>query len=357
MDFKINVLIVALLMNQTLCQLDDVHSLFAVPKGQTEDVSGSLQTEFCVPGVGATRYVSISLDTRPMYLFYAPFAAFFWRRLGWTPVFIYLDVMNDYRPFEISRSYAQKFGCGIEHVLRPSTEQRGYQLQLASMARLFGSCLPGLNASLDMIVSDVDMLPLTNKLFEKRNTSNVAHYFGFIKRDYTAHEIWHDDDFFFNMCHLEATVAAWHDIMQTGPGCDIAGEVISAARRSEKSKEWGFDQAYVLRQIRQWHNRTGLDMDVHRRDYQQLKEMDGRFRPWDEKFYPPGTDFASYATCHCKRPGHWDKEWRAVTRRFLKAFLTSTQMKEFQTYRRQFLRAVEEHFAGIGYPESLYMTM
>ena len=101
-----------------------------------------------------TKFVVISVNENPQYLFYLPLTIWAWRKFGWTPIVM------------CSGPQGIHFLAAIKHSLNPDMWRvgpiDGYGTDTtAQVSRLYAACLYGPDNDY-LMTSDVDMLPLSD---------------------------------------------------------------------------------------------------------------------------------------------------------------------------------------------------
>jgi hypothetical protein len=102
------------------------------------------------------KYVVLSVNENPKYLFYLPLTAWAWRYFGWE-VMLFMDGLNDQPPiFELAHSYSPpliKFGSKLL--------VDGYKSEtVTQISRLYGACV--LPTDSYIMTGDLDMIPLSD---------------------------------------------------------------------------------------------------------------------------------------------------------------------------------------------------
>lgn len=135
------------------------------------------------------KYVILSTNWNPDYLYYTPLVAWAWRKLGWTPIVFYDGEINVLAKFVFDFS-------GITPILLSSHE--GYRSDtVTQVSRLYGACVIQDGY---LMTSDIDMIPLSD-------------YWKFDPTDIT---IWgHDLTGFthYPICYIGMTAERWREVM------------------------------------------------------------------------------------------------------------------------------------------------
>lgn len=103
------------------------------------------------------KYVILSVNDNPQYLFYLPLTVWAWRYFGWEPVVFYRGGYGyELIDLVLSRSKAT-YAHGHFNVLKEIDPYRSDTI--AQISRLYGACV--LPADSYIMTSDADMLPLS----------------------------------------------------------------------------------------------------------------------------------------------------------------------------------------------------
>lgn len=93
----------------------------------------------------AKKYIILSVNENPEYLFYLPLTIWAWKRFGWTPIVFYTDPNTPY-----------------SHLMARLNEINGYRSDtIAQVSRLFAGDLP-LQGNPMIMTGDIDMIPLSD---------------------------------------------------------------------------------------------------------------------------------------------------------------------------------------------------
>lgn len=182
------------------------------------------------------KYVIMSVDNNPQYLFYLPLVAFAWRSFGWIPVMLYVDV-----PVKMQTRNRYIHWWDIKTI-------PGYRSEtMAQVSRLYAACLPFIEDGDMVMTSDVDMLPLSN--YWVPNPDLVTTY----GHDLTGHQ-------HVPMCYVAATKERWKKIMgMKHPDWDIEQILAidlmlmpNARAETPQERRWVVDQDLLTHRISQY---------------------------------------------------------------------------------------------------------
>lgn len=189
------------------------------------------------------KYVILSVNANPDYLFYTPLVVWAWRKFGWTPVVFFEGEMTE----------AAKFAFQIAGItpilLKP---QDGYRSDtITQVSRLYGACVV---ESGYLMTSDIDMIPLSD-------------YWKFDPAEIT---VWgHDLTGFthYPICYIGMMAERWREVMGlTSSDYDALIlrdlDTLPQAKDPDFYKYWFSDQDLITRRIDQTkfpvkHNHRG----------------------------------------------------------------------------------------------------
>lgn len=200
------------------------------------------------------KFVILSVNDNPKYMFYIPLVTWAWHQLGWTPfVIVKEDFSNkqdhDYdfgdlalvdAPDDIDVPFATFYLNYID----------GYKSEtMAQVSRLYAASL--IKSDAYLMLSDADMLPLSDYWSPKHDRLTV---YG---RDLT--------DYHYPMCYIGASGRIWHELMDI-KSLESYGEICEHDKWTVSSDSWDDAKAlveeYMKRDMRQQPNIWLLDQDL-----------------------------------------------------------------------------------------------
>lgn len=135
------------------------------------------------------RFVAFASTWNADYSFYIPLTARVWKRLGFEPIVAIIGDGTKTRVNSIIRNYTSNW-AGTPLVKLGFIEGSGAKiievdfddlsLYASMVGRLFLPCDSTLPSAAEMLITDVDMWAFDNRLWETRNNSLPAHYYGFM---------------------------------------------------------------------------------------------------------------------------------------------------------------------------------
>jgi hypothetical protein len=188
------------------------------------------------------KYVVLSVNDNPDYLFHVPLVVWAWRKLGWEPILFFHGKRN---------KLSGLIGDTFELLHRDMTTEMKFLYSLAvydldpteyhsetitQVSRLYGTCV----ADGYLMTGDIDMLPLSDYWKPEMNQLTV---YG---RDLT--------DYHYPICYIGAHSRIWSEIMKINH--DDYNEYIKRdldsmpqAKSSDKTKRWVTDQDLITERI------------------------------------------------------------------------------------------------------------
>lgn len=182
------------------------------------------------------KYVILSVNDNPKYLFYVPLVAWGWKRIGWEPVLFFtgtnMDLLMDepYRQAIHYRNIAtNEMASNWVHLLKAIP---GYKSEtIAQVSRLFGDCVVPSDSYL--MTSDIDMLPLSDYWNPKPHQVTV---YG---RDLT--------DYHYPICYIGMPDYRWEEVMEISSR-DYNVQIKNNLRHQENM--WILDQDLITEKIK-----------------------------------------------------------------------------------------------------------
>lgn len=186
-----------------------------------------------------TKYVILSVNENPKYLYYVPLVFWAWRHFDWVPkLFSSGDPWSLH--LDLIRRTFDKFHEGMTAQMKQLykfdyaqlNEIDGYKSEtVAQLSRLYGACLVPDDSYL--MTSDIDMLPLTANAWRYEGHRVLS-----IGRDLT--------DYHYPICYVGARAYVWRTFMKF-IGNDYQS-VIERDIRHQKN-EWILDQDILTEKL------------------------------------------------------------------------------------------------------------
>lgn len=196
------------------------------------------------------KYIILSVNDNPKYLFHVPLVCWGWKKLGWHP-FLFIHEPNrkegdegDYDIIDLSI---------IERTICPTfwlPDINPYKSEtIAQVSRLYAASL--IKSDSYLMTSDIDMLPLSN--YWQPDVDKITVY----GRDLT--------DYHYPICYIGAKAPVWHSLMDIKP-LESYGEICSF---DQSTASIDCDdlcreelRSYMRRDMRMQANMWTLDQDL-----------------------------------------------------------------------------------------------
>jgi hypothetical protein len=215
------------------------------------------------------KYIVLSVNDNPDYLFHVPLTVWAWKKLGWEPIVFYdfIDPNDDL--IELIRLY--------EYFERNDLNVEDYQSEtITQVSRLYGACI----ADGYIMTGDIDMLPLSDYWQPDLNKLTV---YG---RDLT--------DYHYPICYIGAPSMIWRqvmDLVDNDYNTMIKQDLDSMPQaKGAKNVRWVTDQDLITERI----NNSGIQpVRVDRGTDKRTGYPIGRIDRSNWKL-----DHAQYIDCH-----------------------------------------------------------
>jgi hypothetical protein len=168
------------------------------------------------------KYIILSVNDNPDYIFHVPLVCWAWYKLGWFPIVFYNnDNGGDDSLFEFCRLGAmhERYDLSVD----------GYKSEtIAQVSRLYGACI----ADGYIMTADIDMLPLSD----------------YWNPDFNKLTVWGRDltDYHYPICYIGAPSETWREIMNITS--NDYNEMIKRDLRQQKNM-WVLDQDLITERI------------------------------------------------------------------------------------------------------------
>lgn len=191
------------------------------------------------------KFIVISINDNPEYLFYLPLCCWAWRQIGWIPVVMYVG--KETPTYLLVNKWA-KFPGTI--VLNPDAFPDYLTETIAQVSRLYASC-NHIPTNDYVMTGDIDMIPLSD----------------YWKFDPDKISVWgHDLTNFqhYPICYIGMKVNRWAEVMKTGGNIYSSilkdlGKHPYSNKTAEKEKRWVVDQDIITERL------NGLQKDSYSR--------------------------------------------------------------------------------------------
>jgi hypothetical protein len=186
------------------------------------------------------KYIVLSVNDNPDYLFYTPITCWAWRKLGWEPIVFYKanpSILSERHPKSIellvlAREEFRMIGLGDIDGYRDDT--------ITQISRLYGACV----ADGYLMTGDIDMIPLSD----------------YWKPDMNRFTVWgHDLTGFstYPICYIGAPTLLWKRVMNLESNDynslikrDL--DTIPKAKSTEFYDYWGTDQEFITKRLNEY---------------------------------------------------------------------------------------------------------
>lgn len=177
------------------------------------------------------KYVVLSVNENPKYLFYTPLVCWAWARIGWHPIVFCSGPVDARLGFICDFTIDHKIPMLPAMVNVPEYPSD----TIAQVSRLYGSCVYGVKGEDYLMTSDIDMLPLSNywHVSELRITS-------------WGHNL---SDEHYPIAYIGMTTSLWRSVMRT-EGYDYNSEIKNDLMFKQfQPLKWTTDQDIITRRI------------------------------------------------------------------------------------------------------------
>lgn len=213
------------------------------------------------------RYIILSVNDNPDYLFHVPLVVWAWRYFGWDIVLFY---HGKFTPIQ-ELLYSQ-LDYILPSRLRGLEDMNGYQSEtITQVSRLYGACV----ADGYLMTGDIDMLPLSD--YWKPEPDKLTVW----GRDLT--------DYHYPICYIGAPSVIWKDVMSIynndyNTAIHDALDSLPQAKSSDKVKRWVTDQDLITERINNSsYEPTRIDRGTDRRTGYPMGRVDRSHWTLDHK--------------------------------------------------------------------------
>jgi hypothetical protein len=263
------------------------------------------------------RRVVLSATLDPVYSFFAPLTALVWRRVAaFEPLLLLVGHEDEWRSHASAQRVLAEAVRYAEVVFVPRVSGASDHT-LAQVARLCAGALDGVAEDDYLLVSDVDLWPLSVQLDRAADPSYAFHIFN-------ADAYLPNEDRF-PMCHLGGRRAVWREVFSLDDGLPAA----LARIPWPADGDWHFDERYATARLRAWprfHQCCQLLARPARPGHGRLDRADWRF----------DGALDSLTDAHLLRPGFSDENWPRV-HALLRALLGDDDFGAATAYRTRYV--------------------
>lgn len=176
------------------------------------------------------KYIVLSVNENPKYLFYTPLVCWAWHKIGWHPIVFCAGPMNDKLGFicDFTIDYRIPMLPAMVSVTEYPSET------VAQVSRLYGACVYGVKPEDYLMTSDIDMLPLSNYWIVMRGITSWGHNLS------NEH---------YPICYIGMECYLWRNVMRT-EGYDYNEEMRQdLAIKDYHPIKWTTDQDIITHRI------------------------------------------------------------------------------------------------------------
>lgn len=188
------------------------------------------------------KYVILSVNDNPKYLFHVPLTVWAWRYFGWEPI-VFVHASLTQSMFSFIRAFCFDTGCLKFHI-RQTMRIDGYSDEtITQVSRLYGASIPEV-AEDYLMTGDIDMIPLSD--YWKPDENKLTVY----GRDLT--------DYHYPICYIGMDSEKWKEVMNID-GDDYQYYMqrdlmtMPHAKGPDKVKRWVTDQDLITEKINNSH--------------------------------------------------------------------------------------------------------
>jgi hypothetical protein len=169
------------------------------------------------------KYIVLSVNDNPDYLFHVPLVCWAWRKLGWEPIVFYYGYGSLLMQVGINTSNVYSSDLNILSLVNNFKSET-----ITQVSRLYGACV----ADGYIMTADIDMLPLSD----------------YWKPDFNKLTVWGRDltEYHYPICYVGAPSETWREIMNIN-STDY-NEMIKRDLRQQKNM-WVLDQDLITERI------------------------------------------------------------------------------------------------------------
>jgi hypothetical protein len=256
------------------------------------------------------KYIILSVNDNPDYLFHVPLVCWAWEQLGWWPIVLYEGEFSAIPDYVFKFTFEEYDGSFV-HALSPI---HGYRSDtITQVSRLYGACI----ADGYIMTGDIDMLPLSD----------------YWQPDYNKLTVWGRDltDYHYPICYIGAPSETWREIMNIGT-CEY-NELIKRDLRQQKNM-WVLDQDLITEKI----NNSGFipfrkDRGTDKRTGYPIGRIDRSHWTLEHK---------EYIDCHMFHDVHRNEESFKKTLNMLHTVFPNEDFKWWVQYTKEFKKLCQK---------------
>ena len=181
------------------------------------------------------KYIVLSVNDNPDYLYYTPLTCWAWRKFGWEPILFYNGDLS--KLSEIRLLCTEKDWIGTAFWLDKHNDYRDDTI--TQISRLYGSCV----ADGYLMTGDIDMIPLSDYWKPDLNSFTVWGH------DLTGHRN-------YPICYIGAPTLLWNRVMNIGFNEDFNSLIkrdldsLPQAKSNDWYKYWETDQDHITARLK-----------------------------------------------------------------------------------------------------------
>jgi hypothetical protein len=190
------------------------------------------------------KYIILSVNDNPDYLYYAPITCWAWRKLGWTPEVFYRGASH--RILKLVQSTCNDNNALYQYNWSYIDIIDGYRDDtITQISRLYGACVITENPMQSYLMTgDIDMIPLSN--YWNPSFEDVT-VWGHDLTGFTTYPI----------CYIGAPMTKWLRVMKLDSNDyyslirrDL--DTIPKAKSTEFYDYWGTDQDFITNRLNEY---------------------------------------------------------------------------------------------------------
>jgi hypothetical protein len=204
------------------------------------------------------KYIVLSVNGNPEYMFYLPLTVWAWRKFGWQPIVFYHRSKKSEKISDLENLITEtcEIGNSEIHFLKSID---GYRSEtIAQISRLYATCVIGHSPEDYIMTGDIDMIPLSDYWDAKQFDVTV---WGHDLTDYQHYPI----------CYIGMNAWHWYCLMNISGNPGDYNEMIKRdldsmpnAKSEDSVKRWVVDQDLITERL---NSRPWAIEKIHRGVY------------------------------------------------------------------------------------------
>jgi len=203
------------------------------------------------------RKVMLSTDIKNLhYTWFVPIVSLLWyEKMEWQPVLLIVYVSEEDFTGQINLIIQYAIASGIEvHKYKYTIDASKYPMKVPLTCIRFAACVFDWPEDTYVLISDVDMWPLSAEFYNKETSYNTAVHILFANAygnprfasEYPA-------------CYIGMKLSTWREVMECHKGQDIM-TVVTELKDFTGGHPWGIDQRGITKRLKHWN---GFPNNVH----------------------------------------------------------------------------------------------